>query len=109
MPSRIIATCLALVAFAAAMVAGLLSDNPATTTIWRALVAMVVCWFAGRIIGEMADRALNEHLEQYKAEHPIPEDLSQLPASDDGGDASPQQATTEDSAVADAGPARTAA
>jgi hypothetical protein len=57
----------------------------------------------------MADRALNEHLEQYKAEHPIPEDLSQLPASDDASGASTQQAVTEDSATADAGPARTAA
>ena len=74
MPSKLIASSLALIAFAAAVVAGLIVDNPATTIISRALIAMVLCYIAGAAIGAVAQRALEEHVDQYKRAHPIDHD-----------------------------------
>ena len=71
-PSRVIAACFALIAFAAALVVGLAAGNPAGTILWRALVAMFVCWAAGAAVGWLAQRAVQVQVDDYKAKHPIP-------------------------------------
>lgn len=73
-PSRVIATCFALVSFAAALLIGLHSGNSAGVLIWRATLVMVVCWIVGRVVGAVAQRVVDEHIESYKREHPIPGD-----------------------------------
>ena len=78
MPSKLIASSLALLAFAAAVVAGLIVDNPATTIISRALIAMILCYIAGSAIGAVAQRALEEHVEQYKRAHPLDSEADEL-------------------------------
>lgn len=77
-----IATCFALVAFAAALAVGVAADNSVGTIIQRALIAMAVAWLVGRVIGGIAMRVVHEHVERYKREHPIPDDL---PEEDAGG------------------------
>lgn len=69
-----IAACFALVAFAAAVVVGLAAGNPAGTILWRALVAMLVCWVAGALVGYLAQRAVQVQVESYKTRNPIPPD-----------------------------------
>ncbi len=71
MPTHIIASCFALATFAVAIVAGLAVDNPAMTTLKRALAAMCLAYPVGWLIGWMGHRAVREHLENYKREHPI--------------------------------------
>lgn len=71
MPSRMIACSLALLAFAAAIVAGVAVGNPAITTLWRALLAMVACYAVGALAGRLAEHALHEHIDQYKQAHPL--------------------------------------
>lgn len=51
---------------------GLFAGNPATTVIWRALLVMLACWAIGRVVGAVAQRAIDDHLKRYKQEHPIP-------------------------------------
>ncbi len=70
-PTKIVASCLALIGFAAAILAGLSVDNPASTTISRALVAMFVCYIIGLAVGAVAQRAVQEHVDTYKKEHPL--------------------------------------
>lgn len=70
-PSRIIATCCALVAFAAAIVIGVAADLPASTILWRAMIAMVVCWGLGCIVGTLAFGAVQRDIEEYKKQNPI--------------------------------------
>ncbi|MCE9591849.1 MAG: hypothetical protein K8S99_15145 [Planctomycetes bacterium] len=65
-------------AFAAALAIGVAADLPATTIMWRALVAMAVCWVVGRVIGWIAFRALQIEIETYKNNHPV------RPASEEG-------------------------
>jgi len=77
MPSRVIASLLGLTGFAAAVVAGLLAHNPAPLVLTRALLAMSALYVIGRILGALAQRALADHLDQYKAANPVPVDLSQ--------------------------------
>ena len=66
-----IACSLALLAFAAATVAGIAVGNPAITTVWRALLAMIGCYAVGSLLGALAERALSEHIDQYKRDHPL--------------------------------------
>lgn len=73
-PSRVIASCFALVSFAAALLIGLMSGNSAGVLIWRATLVMIACWVIGRIVGSVAQRVVDEHIEKYKQEHPIPGD-----------------------------------
>lgn len=82
-PAKLIATCFALVAFAAAMVVGLASGNDATTVIKRSLIAMGACWIVGRIVGHVAQRTVEEQIESYKLKHPIPsEDVQETPSAE---------------------------
>ncbi len=73
-PSRVIATCFALVSFAAALLVGVAAGNTAETIIVRAMVLMIVAWCVGRIVGAIAQRTVDEHIEQYKQQHPIETD-----------------------------------
>jgi ABC-type proline/glycine betaine transport system permease subunit len=95
MPSRIIATSLALVAFATAVVGGIWADNPALTTIARALVAMVVCYLVGSIIGSIAQRVIDENIQNYKQANPAQDDIASTPQATELSDSS----TSDDSDV----------
>ena len=66
-----IASCFALIGFAAALVVGLAADNETKTILWRATIALAVCWVVGRFIGGIAQRATEESIEQHKKAHPI--------------------------------------
>jgi preprotein translocase subunit SecG len=67
----VIASCFALVGFTAALVVGLAADNGAQTILWRATIALAVCWIVGRFIGGIAQRATEESIEQHKKANPI--------------------------------------
>jgi uncharacterized protein (DUF697 family) len=89
MPAKLIASSLALTAFAVMIVAGLSVDNPAATTLTRALAAMAIAYAAGWAIGRVAEKALREEIEAYKTEHPIErmdtaEQASEQRRADDG-------------------------
>ncbi|MHC4995772.1 MAG: hypothetical protein ACYTGQ_12040 [Planctomycetota bacterium] len=71
MPSRVIATCLALIAFSMAIVLGVAAGNPPLTIVWRALLMMLVTWVIGSVIGAMAQHVVTENIASYKIEHPL--------------------------------------
>lgn len=62
MPRRI-AGCLALIAFATCLIAGINADNPFSTTLSRALLAMAATFVIGLILGVMGQRMLDEDLK----------------------------------------------
>lgn len=68
-----IATCLALTGFAAALLGGLSAGNTAAVTLGRALVSMMVCYVAGLAIGYAGQAAVHEHVEQYRKNRPLSE------------------------------------
>lgn len=70
-PSKLIASCFALIAFAAATLVGLAAQNSAWTVLYRALIAMGVCWVVGFIVGLVAQRVVDQQIETYKSRHPI--------------------------------------
>lgn len=63
--------------------AGYAAGNATFDIIWRATVTMILCWFFGRGIGSIAQRAIDEHIEQYKQTNPIPAD-DQVQSDQDG-------------------------
>jgi len=71
MPAKVFAGCMALSAFAIAIIAGLAADNPSDAILSRALIALVVCYPAGWLIGAVAERAIDEHLRAYARDNPI--------------------------------------
>lgn len=75
--SRVIATCFALTSFAAALIVGMMAENPLLTILLRALFTMIVCYAIGLIIGVVAQGVVQKHIEQHKRDHPIPgEDMA---------------------------------
>ena len=71
MPTRLIASSLALIAFAVAVLSGIAVDNPASTILWRAILAMVICYCLGLFIGSASQRAIEEAIEQHKKDNPL--------------------------------------
>jgi hypothetical protein len=73
----VIATSFALLAFAAVVAVGVASEVPAGSVLWRATLAMLVCWPIGRIVGDIAMAAVGRSVDRYRAEHPLPENESE--------------------------------
>lgn len=73
-PARVIATCFALLSFAAAIVVGIGAGNSTSTILFRSICVMIICWFIGRLVGAVAQWAILDHIKQYKEQHPIPEE-----------------------------------
>jgi hypothetical protein len=66
MPQRL-AAALALLAFAVCLViGGIETDNPFTTTVVRALVAMIGTFVIGLIVGSMGQKMIDENLKTAK-------------------------------------------
>lgn len=70
-PTKLIASCCGLSAFSVATIAGLGADNAADVILSRAVTCMVVCYLLGIVIGRVAERAIEESLESYRARRPI--------------------------------------
>jgi hypothetical protein len=99
-PSGVIATCFALVCFAAAVIVGLFAGNSALTVLWRSLLVMLGAWIVGRLAGAVVERALNEKLETYRQANPLPgeqpkstEPATETPAAEPAGGQAGQQQT----------------
>ena len=65
MPNRV-AGVLALIAFAAFLVAGMAASNPFGTTVSRALLAMAATFVIGLVLGSMGQRMLDENLKDQE-------------------------------------------
>lgn len=85
-PKSAIAACVALTAYAVAMVAGWAAGNPGPTVMLRAIVAMGVGYIVGSVLASVAVHAVKEFLDSYEQEHPVP-NLGQQPTreSSDAG------------------------
>jgi hypothetical protein len=59
---RRIAATLSLVAFAICIFVGIEADNPFTTVVSKALLAMVVTFVVGLVLGTMAQKMLDENI-----------------------------------------------
>ena len=69
-----IASCFALVSFAAAIVVGMHAGNSTPTILFRASCTLIVCWFIGYVVGSVAQWAILDHLSRYKQQNPIPDE-----------------------------------
>ena len=65
-----IAGCFALAAFVVAIIAGLSSGNPAHAILWRAVIAMIVCYPVGFGVGMVAQHVIREHVEAHRKANP---------------------------------------
>ena len=60
-PGQVLGGCFAMAAFAVAVVAGLARDNTPSAILLRAVIAMIVCYPVGMLVGMMCLRVLQEH------------------------------------------------
>jgi hypothetical protein len=60
--SRAVAGCFALAAFAVAVIAGLAGGNASSSILVRALIAMIVCYPVGLIIGLVCQHVIEDHV-----------------------------------------------
>jgi len=73
-PPKLIAGVLGLAAFAAACITGLASGADPIETLWRALVALLICSIVGAIIGRAGMVAVAEQIAEHIAGNPVPSD-----------------------------------
>src|SRR5437870_4242815 len=70
---RIIAACFAMASFAVAILAGLASENPSSSVLFRAMIAMFVCYPVGMMVGMVCDRVIMAHVEAHRNANPAPD------------------------------------
>jgi hypothetical protein len=70
--SRAVAGCFALAAFAVAVVAGLAGGNTPSAILVRALIAMIVCYPLGLVIGLVCQHVIEEHVKARPDAHAAP-------------------------------------
>lgn len=66
-----------MVGFASATIVGAFVGNSAATIITRATIIMLPCWFVGWVIGRIAQQTMQDHLQRYTDEHPVPDEQAQ--------------------------------
>ena len=65
-PGHVLGGCFAMAAFAVAVVAGLARDNTPSAILLRAVIAMIVCYPVGMLVGMMCRRVLQEHTQAHQ-------------------------------------------
>ncbi len=63
---NVIAGCFAMAAFAVAILAGLAAGNAPSSILLRALIAMVVCYPVGLMIGLVCQRVVADHFQSQE-------------------------------------------
>lgn len=81
MTSRVIASVFALTSFVATLFAGLMAHNTAQRMVGFSLGTMIVCYAIGRVVGGLAEYVIQQHIEKYKRDFPIPDDPTQSQAA----------------------------
>jgi len=74
--TRRIAATLALIAFGMSLIVGLQAENSFVTVVGRALLALVVTFAVGLILGAMLEKMLAENLKNGVAATAQPEKMS---------------------------------
>ena len=72
-PIRIIGAVCGLSAFAIALIGGMAAGNLSSTTVLRALIAMLACRFIGQMLATIGLRTVNEYLDAYRMGRPEPD------------------------------------
>ena len=62
-----------MVGFAAAIVVGIASNIEATAVLTRATAIMILCFVIGSIVGKVAQRTIDLHIQRHQELNPIPE------------------------------------
>ncbi|MEM1211511.1 MAG: hypothetical protein AAGI68_04355 [Planctomycetota bacterium] len=74
MPGRVIATIFAFAAFAASLVYGAYLGVSSFSLMTTAIMVMLACYTVGRFGGYVIQRCVDDHIDQYKAANPIPDE-----------------------------------
>jgi|GEM_PF-3848589 len=70
-PPHVIAGALGLTGFTIAIIAGMSVGNDASAVLTTAMLCMFGCYIVGLLVGHMAHRVLQAHVEEYRASHPV--------------------------------------
>ncbi len=61
--------------------AGLMVGNPPAMVLWRAIMALGVCWLIGAVIGGFAQHLVAVEIDAHRVRNPVPDVV--LPGEDD--------------------------
>lgn len=70
--SNVVAGAFAMAAFAVAVIAGMPGSSTASSVLFRALVAMVLCYPIGLIVGMICERVVENHIREHQMRNPAP-------------------------------------
>lgn len=80
--TQLVSGVLGLMGFTTAILVGLFAGNPVLAILLRAIVAMLVCAFVGRILGAVGEACVHEYVTRYKTDRPQPSKPKELVALD---------------------------
>ena len=69
--TKVISASCALTAFSVGIMAGLFAGNPAETILARSLVAMVIGYAIGLVVGMIGERTVEEGIGMYQKKRPV--------------------------------------
>lgn len=72
-PSNVLAGCFSLAAFAVALVAGLAAGNSTGSILARGVIAMILCYPLGLLVGVVCHRVVEEQAAAHQEANPVPE------------------------------------
>ena len=78
---RVIAGLFALASFGVALISGLASDNPASSVLTRALMAMFLSYPVGWIVGMICQHVIDDHLKIHKEANPALDSMEEFPVN----------------------------
>jgi hypothetical protein len=89
MPTHLIASSTALIAFVVAVLMGISAGNSTTRILTTGVGSLLICYGIGLTVANVARRALDEHVADYRRRNPMPQ-------TDQPSD--PEEAAAEDAA-----------
>lgn len=73
-PARVIATSFALTCFAATLCYGIYNGNNWLSILGSAFLVALISLLVGSLVGWLALRTVNEHINRHREANPIPDD-----------------------------------
>ena len=78
---RVIAGLFALASFGVAMISGLASDNPASSVLTHAIMAMFLSYPVGWVVGMICQHVIDDHLKIHKEANPALDSTEEFPSN----------------------------
>jgi len=77
-PARVIATSFAIICFVGTLSYGWYNGNELHSILISAIGVCFFAWLVGTVVGMIALRTVNDHIEKHRMQNPVPDENSEI-------------------------------